>query len=98
MCLNKGLVSSVTEADCGRWPDVEYRNFPFPVVRKENIWFKLFICRLTGVDVMMIKLFNRLLIVVLSCLVFSACAELEEAGRDIGHGTRDAAKAIGHVL
>jgi predicted small secreted protein len=45
---------------------------------------------------MMIKLFNRLLIVVLSCLVFSACAELEEAGRDIGHGTRDAAKAIGH--
>lgn len=45
---------------------------------------------------MMIKLFNRLLIVVLSSLIFSACAELKEAGRDIGHGTRDAAKAIGH--
>ena len=28
--------------------------------------------------------------------VLSACAQVKEAGRTIGHTTRDAAKAIGH--
>ena len=26
----------------------------------------------------------------------SSCADLKKAGREVGHGTRDAAKAIGH--
>jgi hypothetical protein len=33
---------------------------------------------------------------VLSGCVLSACAQVKEAGRTIGHTTRDAARAIGH--
>lgn len=37
----------------------------------------------------------------LLCLIFGSamlmsCAEIKQAGRDIGHATRDATKAIGH--
>jgi ABC-type sugar transport system substrate-binding protein len=35
------------------------------------------------------------LLVLLGCLL-SACAQVKEAGRTIGHTTRDAARAIGH--
>jgi ABC-type sugar transport system substrate-binding protein len=35
------------------------------------------------------------LLVLLGCLL-SACAQFKEAGRTIGHTTRDAARAIGH--
>ena len=35
------------------------------------------------------------LLVVSGCLL-SACAQVKEAGRTIGHTTRDAARAIGH--
>jgi hypothetical protein len=35
------------------------------------------------------------LVVVSGCLLF-ACAQIKEAGRIIGHTTRDAASAIGH--
>jgi hypothetical protein len=36
------------------------------------------------------------LLVVLSGCLLSACAQVKEAGRTIGHTTRDAARAIGH--
>jgi hypothetical protein len=36
------------------------------------------------------------LLLVLSGYVLSACAQVKEAGRTIGHTTRDAARAIGH--
>ena len=35
------------------------------------------------------------LFVLLGCLL-SACAQIKEAGRTIGHTTRDATRAIGH--
>jgi hypothetical protein len=35
------------------------------------------------------------LLVLLVCLL-SACAQVKETGRTIGHTTRDAARAIGH--
>jgi hypothetical protein len=35
------------------------------------------------------------LVVLSGCLLF-ACAQIKEAGRTIGHTTRDAARAIGH--
>ena len=33
---------------------------------------------------------------VFSCCLLSACAQAKEAGRTIGHTTRDVATAIGH--
>jgi hypothetical protein len=35
-------------------------------------------------------------LLVLSGCLLSACAEVKETGRTIGHTTRDAARAIGH--
>jgi hypothetical protein len=35
-------------------------------------------------------------LLVLSGCLLSACAQVKEAGRTIGHTTRDAARAIGH--
>lgn len=35
-------------------------------------------------------------ILVLSACLLSACAQVKEAGRTIGHTTRDVATAIGH--
>ena len=43
----------------------------------------------------MISITRRLSILTTIFLVAS-CAEIKEAGRDIGHATRDAATAIGH--
>ena len=34
---------------------------------------------------------------IFSSVMFISCAEVKQAGRDIGHGTRDATKAIGHA-
>lgn len=46
---------------------------------------------------MLFRLFPKsLFLVITSGLIILSCAELKQAGRDIGHGTRDAAKAIGH--
>ena len=36
------------------------------------------------------------LLLVLSGYLLSACAQVNEAGRTIGHTTRDVARAIGH--
>jgi ABC-type sugar transport system substrate-binding protein len=46
------------------------------------------------------KMFNSrvkiaFFLILLACLL-SACAQVKEAGRTIGHTTRDAARAIGH--
>jgi hypothetical protein len=46
------------------------------------------------------KMFNSQVkiafLLVLSGCLLSACAQVKEAGRTIGHTTRDAARAIGH--
>jgi hypothetical protein len=41
------------------------------------------------------RLTSALLLVLLGCLL-SACAQIKEAGRAIGHTTRDVARDIGH--
>lgn len=38
-----------------------------------------------------------LLFLTFGSVMFISCAEVKQAGRDIGHGTRDATKAIGHA-
>lgn len=40
--------------------------------------------------------FSTTVVLLASIFVLLACAEIKQAGRDIGHGTRDATKAIGH--
>lgn len=42
---------------------------------------------------------NKALLPIVACLLFplSGCAELKEAGRTVGHGTRDVATEIGHA-
>ncbi len=37
-----------------------------------------------------------LAVVLLSCSLLAACVELKQAGRTVGHTTRDVAKQIGH--
>lgn len=39
---------------------------------------------------------NKLSILACSGLLVFGCADVKQAGRDIGHGTRDATRAIGH--
>jgi hypothetical protein len=38
----------------------------------------------------------KLSMVVLSCLLISACVEFKQAGKIVGHTTRDVAREIGH--
>jgi len=45
---------------------------------------------------MLLTKIKTVLSLVVLCTLLSACAELKEAGRAIGHTSRDAAKAIGH--
>lgn len=45
----------------------------------------------------MLKLFTTLILASLMILGTSGCAELKDAGRTIGHATRDTTKAIGHA-
>lgn len=40
--------------------------------------------------------FPKIVITISCCLHLSACAEFKEAGRTIGHTTRDVAREIGH--
>jgi hypothetical protein len=40
--------------------------------------------------------FPKILIAISCCLYLSACAEFKEAGRTIGHTTRDVTREIGH--
>ena len=37
-----------------------------------------------------------LIVVLVTCSWLSACAEVKQAGRTVGHTTRDVAKEIGH--
>jgi hypothetical protein len=39
---------------------------------------------------------QAMLIALVSCFVISACAEVKQAGRTVGHTTRDVATEIGH--
>lgn len=41
--------------------------------------------------------FRITLVLVSSMFVLFACAEMKQAGRDIGHGTRDLTRTIGHT-
>jgi hypothetical protein len=38
----------------------------------------------------------KLSMIVLSCLLISACVEFKQAGKIVGHTTRDVAREIGH--
>ncbi len=40
---------------------------------------------------------QKLCLAVFTTLLFSGCAELKQAGKDVGHATRDATTAIGHA-
>ncbi len=40
--------------------------------------------------------FPAIIVISLFSLISLSCAEFKQAGRDIGHGTRDATRAIGH--
>ncbi|MFV0446855.1 MAG: hypothetical protein ACK5MF_00040 [Vibrio sp.] len=40
---------------------------------------------------------QALIISLFATLLLLGCAELKQAGRDVGHATRDAATAIGHA-
>jgi hypothetical protein len=40
--------------------------------------------------------FPKIVIAILCCLYLSACAEFKEAGRTIGHTSRDVTREIGH--
>jgi len=44
------------------------------------------------------KLTNKVILIVAlaTCCLLSACAEVKQAGRTVGHTTRDVAKEIGH--
>jgi predicted small secreted protein len=37
-----------------------------------------------------------LIVMLVTCFLVSACAEVKQAGRTVGHTTRDVAKEIGH--
>jgi hypothetical protein len=37
-----------------------------------------------------------LIVALVTCSLLSACAEVKQAGRTVGHTTRDVAKEIGH--
>lgn len=37
-----------------------------------------------------------LILMLVTCSLVSACAEVKQAGRTVGHTTRDVAKLIGH--
>ena len=38
-----------------------------------------------------------LIVFVVTCALIGACAELKQAGRTVGHASRDVAKEIGHA-
>lgn len=40
--------------------------------------------------------FTLTIVIVTSMFVLFSCAEMKQAGRDIGHGTRDLTRTIGH--
>ena len=42
------------------------------------------------------RIFSPIIVISLFALISLSCAEFKQAGRDIGHGTRDATRAIGH--
>ncbi|MDF0532810.1 hypothetical protein KDN34_04385 [Shewanella yunxiaonensis] len=39
----------------------------------------------------------RMILMLSALLILSACAELKQTGKDIGHATRDVTKEIGHT-